>query len=200
MGGYCHELFLRSKRFLAKRVTPIKGKKPRTSRKIIPDFYRMHFLPAYEPKNPRVANKFPPEEREPNHPKEAYYLPPMSQTHLPVCEAATNWPFFSLGNPLHGSSRVRFEGAMAFPKQRPQPPASMIIGSTHIPLYVTSTNSPMLSLEDRVRESRTLQVQQGDPSRHVWARQNPSSPQANLFVGLIGKKANARAAVCTSLF
>jgi hypothetical protein len=109
------------------------GKKPSSSRKIIPDFYRMHFLPASEPKHPRVANNLLPEEREPNHPNEAYYLHPMSQTHLPVCEAATNCPLLSLGNLVYGSSLVRFESAMAFPKQRPQPPVSKIIGSALSP-------------------------------------------------------------------
>jgi hypothetical protein len=186
-GGYCNELFLRGKRFLSRRVNRIQGKNPSSSRKIRPDFYTMHFLPVSEPKNLRVVNNLHQEESEPKHPQEAYYLPPMSQTHLPVCQTATNLQLYSLGNLFHGSSVVRFEGAMPIRKQGPQPPMSKIIGSTHFPPYVTSTHSQMLSIGDRVRESRTLQVQQGDPSRHLWAPHNfPPSVQVSQYVAWLG--------------
>jgi hypothetical protein len=197
-GGYCHELFLRGKRFLSQRVPPIQGKKPSCSRMILPDFYRLNFLPEYESKNLGVTTNMLPESTEPTRHQETY-LPPMSQTHLPVCEAATNLQLFSLGNLLSGRSsgilehpqRIPglFQSTMlTMPKQRPPLPMSKINGSTQfLPTHVTSTNSQMLSLGDRLRESRAMQVPQEDPSRHLWARQKyPPAVQVSQYAGWLG--------------
>jgi hypothetical protein len=189
-GGYCHELFLRGKRFLSQRVSPIQGKKPSSSNKILPNFYMMQFLPESEPKNVCLTNNLPTEAKEPTHHQETYLLP-RSQTHLPVCAASTNGQLFSLNNLLHGSpvmpvsyqQRIPglFEGAMPIPKQRPQLLMSSKFNrnNTQVPSSVPSAR--MISLGEIVRESRTLlRVQQEDPSHHgVWAQHNPPALQVN---------------------
>jgi hypothetical protein len=183
-GGHCHELFLRGKRFLSQPITRIHGKKPSSSRKILPDFYRLRILPESEPKNLPVAQNLPTGAVESKHPQETY-LPPMSRTRLPVHEVATNLQLFSLGNFLHGSSVMQvpyrqtmldhrpvglFEGAMAMPEQGLEPPMSRIKGSTQFsPYFLQRTRK--LSLGDIVRESRTMQSQQEESPYRVWARQ-----------------------------
>jgi hypothetical protein len=175
-GGHCHELFLRGKRFLSLPITRIQGKKPSASRKILPDFYRMRFLPESEPKNPRVATNLPQEATEPKHPQ---YLPPMSRTHIPVREATTHLQLFSLGNILHGSSVMPapyrqtildrgpvdlFEGAMAMPEQSLEPPMSRFKGSTQFsPSFLQRARKHSLG--------NLVRGQQEESPYHAWASQ-----------------------------
>jgi hypothetical protein len=185
-GGCCHELFLRGKAFLSQRITPIQGRNHISSRKILPDFYMAPFLLESETKNLQGAKNLPKEAAEPTRHQETY-LPPMSQTHLPVCEAATNLQLVSFGNLFRGSPVMQvshqqyiagrgpvnlFEGSLPILKQELEPPVNRIRGSAQFPAYVTSSNSQTLSLWDLVRESLTMQSQQEGSHNPVWARQD----------------------------
>jgi hypothetical protein len=191
-GGYCHEIFLRGKSFLAQRITSIPGKKLGASRKILPNFYTLDYLPESEPKNLRAANDSPPEAKELKYPRETY-LPPMSQTRFSASESVTNMQLFSLRNLLPGSAVTLehqqrtpglFGGVMPILKQGFEPPINRITGSAMFPPFVpTSTNSQMLSLTEIMRASRAGQLQHEDSSHHVWALQNPPALQVNPFVG-----------------
>jgi hypothetical protein len=175
-GAYYHELFLRGKRFLTRRIPRIEKKgtgprKPKTSRNI-PDFYALPIVPELKPKPFPQAR-----------------LPPISRVQVRASQDSTDSLPFLLRNIVHGSSEMLgqrqdiqynaslLEGSLPYLNQQLQPPMNLLTaGSQFLPRYYTSNEYQVMPIEE----------QQSEPILH--AQINPIGTLEQLLLAKMSRR------------
>jgi hypothetical protein len=164
-GGYYHELFLRGKRFLTRRIPRIekKGTGPKKVLRNIPDFYALPIVPTL--------------------------LPTMSLVQLRASHDSTESQLSMLRNLVNGSSEMLgqlqdiqcnaslLKGSLPYLKQQLQPPMSLLTASSRfLPRYYTSNEYQAMLIKE----------QQGEPILH--AQINPIGTLEQLLLARMARR------------
>jgi hypothetical protein len=194
-GGYCHELFLRDKRFLALLIKGKQGKgagSGRNNKPNLPDFYTLPFLRTSKPNNCPEENATP-QASEPKSPPEIS-LPPTNQAQISAFEESLNLQHRTLsavmyeqqqeshrqarGNiPLTAQANLAGNSVLT-PKQQLDAYISRITGGAQVLPCHTSANLQMPFLREIGIGSFAMPEQQQGTYIHAPVK-NPFSVQVN---------------------